>query len=289
MIARITAANATAPRRAAARRPRRPRLRRPNPEPADFPRSRRRAARRRSLRAARRRPSARPRRTRLGADRHGGRRRRLGAGDRRPNPSARATTRLTASHRLSGCGATPMPAECQPAAVCWSRRPNGTRPADGAQVVGCAARRRRRRGRVLRRLRRRRLLAREPGHDRDRGLVGDPRSASRSGSGRVGRVTRGAVVPGALLALFAAWSLASAAWSSSAEDAFAEFDRVVLYLGVYVLVVLAADRAPPRRLARRPRGRDRGDRPRGADQPPLPRLVPGPRRRRAPAQRERTR
>ena len=36
------------------------------------------------------------------------------------------------------------------------------------------------------------------------------------------RVTRAAVVPGALLAAFAGWNLASTAWSSSAEDAFAE-------------------------------------------------------------------
>src|SRR5439155_4791696 len=43
------------------------------------------------------------------------------------------------------------------------------------------------------------------------------------------------------------WNLASAAWSSSAEDAFAEFDRTALYLGIYVLTVVAADR---RRLAR---------------------------------------
>ena len=63
----------------------------------------------------------------------------------------------------------------------------------------------------------------------------------------LGRLTRGAVLPGVLLAAFAVWQLASSAWSSSAEDAFAEFDRTALYLGVYVLTVLAAD---GRRLAR---------------------------------------
>src|SRR5829696_2592215 len=56
------------------------------------------------------------------------------------------------------------------------------------------------------------------------------------------RVPRGAVVTGGLLALFAGWSLASTAWASSAEDAFAEFDRTLLYLGVYVLTVVAAGR-----------------------------------------------
>jgi hypothetical protein len=61
------------------------------------------------------------------------------------------------------------------------------------------------------------------------------------------RVPRGALVTGALLASFAAWDLASTAWSASAEDAFAEFDRTALYLGAYVFLVLAADR---RRLAR---------------------------------------
>ena len=63
----------------------------------------------------------------------------------------------------------------------------------------------------------------------------------------LGRLTRGAVLPGVLLAAFAVWQLASIAWSSSAEDAFAEFDRTALYLGVYVLTVLAAD---GRRLGR---------------------------------------
>jgi hypothetical protein len=61
----------------------------------------------------------------------------------------------------------------------------------------------------------------------------------------LGRLAGAAAIPGALLAAFAAWDLASTAWAASAEDAFAEFDRTALYLGVYVLVVLAAD---PRRL-----------------------------------------
>lgn len=59
---------------------------------------------------------------------------------------------------------------------------------------------------------------------------------------RLERVPRGAILPGALLASFAAWALASTAWSSSAEDAFAEFDRTALYLGAYVLAVVAGGR-----------------------------------------------
>src|SRR5436190_27888 len=54
------------------------------------------------------------------------------------------------------------------------------------------------------------------------------------------RLTRCAVVSGALLAGFAAWDLASTVWSASAEDAFVEFDRTALYLGVGVLPALGA-------------------------------------------------
>jgi O-antigen ligase len=54
-----------------------------------------------------------------------------------------------------------------------------------------------------------------------------------------GRIPRGAVAVGLLLAAFAAWDLASTAWAASAENAYAEFDRTVLYLGVYVLAVLS--------------------------------------------------
>src|SRR5215216_3749305 len=64
---------------------------------------------------------------------------------------------------------------------------------------------------------------------------------------RLERLPRAALVAGALLALFTGWTLASTAWAPSAEDAFAEVDRTALYLGSYVLVVLAADRT---RLAR---------------------------------------
>ena len=56
------------------------------------------------------------------------------------------------------------------------------------------------------------------------------------------RPPRAAFVAGALLAAFAAWTLASVAWAPSAERAFAEFNRASLYLGVYVLAVVAATR-----------------------------------------------
>ena len=54
------------------------------------------------------------------------------------------------------------------------------------------------------------------------------------------RSMRAAAVPGLLLAALAGWSVLSAAWSASAEDAVVEFDRTSLYLGIYVLVVFAA-------------------------------------------------
>jgi hypothetical protein len=64
----------------------------------------------------------------------------------------------------------------------------------------------------------------------------------------VGRLPRAAVVTGALLGLLAAWDLASAAWSASAEDAFSEFDRTALYAGIYVVVVAAVESGRLERL-----------------------------------------
>ncbi len=55
-----------------------------------------------------------------------------------------------------------------------------------------------------------------------------------------GRPVGAAVAPGLLLAAFAGWDLISVAWSQSAEDAFVEFDRTSLYLGIYTLVVLTS-------------------------------------------------
>lgn len=53
---------------------------------------------------------------------------------------------------------------------------------------------------------------------------------------------RGAAVVGGFLAAMAAWTLMSIAWAPSAEATFAEFNRAVLFLAVYVLVVLAGRR-----------------------------------------------
>jgi O-antigen ligase len=58
----------------------------------------------------------------------------------------------------------------------------------------------------------------------------------------VAPIPRGAVVTGSLLAGFALWDLASTAWAASAENAYEEFDRTALYLGVYALAVLSTSR-----------------------------------------------
>jgi len=47
---------------------------------------------------------------------------------------------------------------------------------------------------------------------------------------------------GGLIFAVACWTLASARWAPSVEDGFNEFNRVSLYLAVYVLTVLAASR-----------------------------------------------
>lgn len=60
-------------------------------------------------------------------------------------------------------------------------------------------------------------------------------------------ITRAALVPAALLAAYGLWQLASVTWAADADAAFVEFDRTMLYLGVYLLVVLATRR---RHLAR---------------------------------------
>lgn len=45
-----------------------------------------------------------------------------------------------------------------------------------------------------------------------------------------------------LLAAFAAWTLASATWGDNAEKSFVEFNRVTLYLGVFVLAAALGSR-----------------------------------------------
>lgn len=62
----------------------------------------------------------------------------------------------------------------------------------------------------------------------------------------VGPVPKGALVAGAFLAAYAVWTGLSVLWSDSAEKSFNEADRVVLYLAVFALAVVA-----PGRLHRR--------------------------------------
>lgn len=57
------------------------------------------------------------------------------------------------------------------------------------------------------------------------------------------RVSGGAVVAGGSLAALAALALASAEWSASPERAVTEFDRIALYVGIFVLAVLASSRS----------------------------------------------
>ncbi len=61
------------------------------------------------------------------------------------------------------------------------------------------------------------------------------------------RIPRAAIVSGSLLAAFAAWTGLSALWAASSEKAFAEFDRVLLFLAVFALAVVVAPRASARR------------------------------------------
>ncbi len=57
------------------------------------------------------------------------------------------------------------------------------------------------------------------------------------------RVPRAALLTGGLLAAFALFTAFSVAWSTSAEDAFNEFNRVVLFLGILIVAVLGSSRA----------------------------------------------
>lgn len=59
---------------------------------------------------------------------------------------------------------------------------------------------------------------------------------------RIRRLPKASLLAGGLIGALAVWTLASVAWAPSAEEAFTEFNRVMLYLGVYVLVLLAARR-----------------------------------------------
>jgi len=56
-------------------------------------------------------------------------------------------------------------------------------------------------------------------------------------------VTRASLAVGGLLAALAAWTFASVFWAPSAENAFNEFNRVSLFLGLFVFATLAVRRA----------------------------------------------
>jgi O-antigen ligase/polysaccharide polymerase Wzy-like membrane protein/tetratricopeptide repeat protein len=59
----------------------------------------------------------------------------------------------------------------------------------------------------------------------------------------LGRVNRTALIVGGLLAALAAWTLMSTLWADSAENAFAEFNRAALYVGIFTLAVLGSTRS----------------------------------------------
>jgi tetratricopeptide (TPR) repeat protein len=61
------------------------------------------------------------------------------------------------------------------------------------------------------------------------------------------RIPKAALLSGLLLAAFAAWTGLSALWAASAEGAFNELDRALLYLGAFALAVVAAARGDARR------------------------------------------
>ncbi|MFN2470695.1 MAG: O-antigen ligase family protein [Gaiellaceae bacterium] len=63
------------------------------------------------------------------------------------------------------------------------------------------------------------------------------------------RIPRAAWLVAGLLTGFAAWTGASIAWAPSAERAFNEFNRVTMYLGVFLLVVMSASSRTARRWA----------------------------------------
>ena len=71
--------------------------------------------------------------------------------------------------------------------------------------------------------------------------------ASALGFWPAARIPRAALVSGSLLAAFAAWTGLSALWAASAELAFDEFGRVVLFLAVFALAVLASPLGSARR------------------------------------------
>ena len=63
------------------------------------------------------------------------------------------------------------------------------------------------------------------------------------------RVPRAAMLVGGLIAALALWTFASLLWSSNVEATFEEFNRVSLYLGVFIVVVLVSRRSNLGRFA----------------------------------------
>jgi hypothetical protein len=63
------------------------------------------------------------------------------------------------------------------------------------------------------------------------------------------RPSRPAAIVAGVLGAFAAWTLASAWWGNDAEQSLIEFDRVCLYLGLFLLAATAARRADVSRWA----------------------------------------
>jgi len=64
------------------------------------------------------------------------------------------------------------------------------------------------------------------------------------------RAPRAAWIVAGLLAAFALWTFASVFWAESAENAFTEFNRVTLYVALYLIAVCAATRASVRYWAK---------------------------------------
>ena len=63
------------------------------------------------------------------------------------------------------------------------------------------------------------------------------------------RLPRAAVIVAGLLGAFAVWTFLSIFWAESAENAFTEFNRVTLYLAIYLIAVCAGTRATLERWA----------------------------------------
>ena len=63
------------------------------------------------------------------------------------------------------------------------------------------------------------------------------------------RLPRPALMVAGLLGAFAVWTFLSIFWARSAENAFTEFNRVTLYVAIYLIAVCAGTRATLERWA----------------------------------------